>query len=1141
MFEILMIAGVVISLVQINRQNGRLDQLKREIGDLKGEIKALHDKQGLPEAAPDLTLQDAVADEIPEVPEDVASPVSAMDTTEEVPLESLDVTSATEAAPAENPPVEQPEADITAKDIPEPAVRPAQMPVEPAIAARSAARSAESLESRLGARWTVWVGGLALAFGGLFMVKYSIENGLISPALRLVLAAMFGLALMACGEAVRRRIGAFASATFQNAMIPGVLTAAGSLTLMGSIFVAHSVYAYLGSTTAFILLSFVSLATVGLSLMHGQALAGLGLLAAFVTPLLVRSTEPNAWALFTFLTIAWFATTLACRIREWKIVAMLANLGLAFWAIAFLVGVHDGVWPITLAVLVMIAGTAFIWPGSDTDVDIPVQVNATSGISVPSQDGEASAPAEPLANAPGPATFGSGFASLLAVVTGPYLPNFATLAFGTFVVGTNLIAIGTGANGLPDNPVYAYLLIVAALAGLGFYRLQAVLSTLAAAALTLTGFLGLIAAFWTTWNIGWNSASTWVTTGTVFGVATVVTLIFIGLGFARTLMAAAHHRQTQVLSALLSVAVAMVVWLLAYGTIGDLNRDWTFAGVTLIIGLVYLAAAEILHRRPDEATSQPSSNPMIAIYVTGSALAFLFAIHTVTSGIVTTLLVAVLGFAYVLATRIRPWAILPWMMGLVDVVVMARIGWNPSIVAADALSTTPFFNALLPGYGIPALLTAIAAYDLRHWPNASIRNFLQALASLGVLLTIAILVRHAMNGGVLDSTVPTLGEQSVYTLLSLGASAVLMTLDIKAPSPVFRWASMAIGVVSMASVLIAHLIVLNPLLTGENQGAFPVVDLLLVGYFLPALAALGLAWYAEGKRPSWYRTMITVTGLVLLFVWVPLEIHHLFENARMVRRVELMPAEVYLWPLCWLALSFGLAELGKYLEIHRIRTNGVAVVDTPFGVAMLRASLAFSAATMISLMLGNLVVCNPYLFPIDTGDSAIFNLLLLGFFIPAIAILLRALYGRRRNEARLFVLAPSVVGLVLLLAYITLMVRHFWHGAYVEVWSGFQQGETYTYSVVWLMFGIVLLVLGSRLNAISLRLASAAVVFLTVVKVFLFDMSSLEGILRALSFIGLGIVLIAIGMFYQRLLGNMATRQAKTEDAQIADTNADPH
>ncbi len=64
----------------------------------------------------------------------------------------------------------------------------------------AAPRKAESLESRLGARWAVWVGGIALALGGVFMVKYSIDAGLLSPAVRLTLAALFGLLLVAAGR-----------------------------------------------------------------------------------------------------------------------------------------------------------------------------------------------------------------------------------------------------------------------------------------------------------------------------------------------------------------------------------------------------------------------------------------------------------------------------------------------------------------------------------------------------------------------------------------------------------------------------------------------------------------------------------------------------------------------------------------------------------------------------------------------------------------------------------------------------------------------------------------------------------------------------------------------------------------------------
>jgi len=65
---------------------------------------------------------------------------------------------------------------------------------------------------------------------------------------------------------------------------------------------------------------------------------------------------------------------------------------------------------------------------------------------------------------------------------------------------------------------------------------------------------------------------------------------------------------------------------------------------------------------------------------------------------------------------------------------------------------------------------------------------------------------------------------------------------------------------------------------------------------------------------------------------------------------------------------------------------------------------------------------------------------------------------------------------------------------------------------------VVLLAVGIWYRSLPLRVASAAVIVLTVLKVFLIDMSDLTGIYRALSFLGLGAVLIGIGWFYQRLL-----------------------
>ena len=78
--------------------------------------------------------------------------------------------------------------------------------------------------------------------------------------------------------------------------------------------------------------------------------------------------------------------------------------------------------------------------------------------------------------------------------------------------------------------------------------------------------------------------------------------------------------------------------------------------------------------------------------------------------------------------------------------------------------------------------------------------------------------------------------------------------------------------------------------------------------------------------------------------------------------------------------------------------------------------------------------------------------------------------------------------------------------------------EQYTYSAVWLAFGVALLALGMWLRSQPVRYASAAVVVLTVLKVFLIDMADLQGLYQALSFIGLGVVLLGIARLYQRLL-----------------------
>ena len=115
--------------------------------------------------------------------------------------------------------------------------------------------------------------------------------------------------------------------------------------------------------------------------------------------------------------------------------------------------------------------------------------------------------------------------------------------------------------------------------------------------------------------------------------------------------------------------------------------------------------------------------------------------------------------------------------------------------------------------------------------------------------------------------------------------------------------------------------------------------------------------------------------------------------------------------------------------------------------------------------------------------------------------------------------------LVLALAYVTFEIRRLYHGPVLNSGATFDV-EQYTYSIAWLAFGVLLLAIGIFVNSQRARLASAAVIALTIGKVFLVDLSTLTGVYRALSFMGLGLVLVAIGWFYQKVLFRRAASSA---------------
>jgi uncharacterized membrane protein len=85
-----------------------------------------------------------------------------------------------------------------------------------------------------------------------------------------------------------------------------------------------------------------------------------------------------------------------------------------------------------------------------------------------------------------------------------------------------------------------------------------------------------------------------------------------------------------------------------------------------------------------------------------------------------------------------------------------------------------------------------------------------------------------------------------------------------------------------------------------------------------------------------------------------------------------------------------------------------------------------------------------------------------------------------------------------------------------DVDTAFQRGHT-AISTVWGAIGLVALYLGLKRGSQSLRLAGFAIFGVSLAKIFLYDLSRLSSVTRALSFLAVGGVLLLAGFFYQRL------------------------
>ena len=773
-------------------------------------------------------------------------------------------------------------------------------------------------EERLGTRWVVWIGGLALALGGFFLVRYSIEAGLIGPRVRIFCGGLFALALLVAGEWTRRKESISDIVALPIANIPAILTAAGTAVAFATVYAAYALYGFLAPASAFILLALVALGTLAAALLHGPALAGLGVVGAFVTPILVSSQQPDYWALYIYLVIITAASFGLARIRLWRWLAVTTIVFALLWLL-----------PCIDCGPSMVASQAFHVIAGYILAAVLVVCGFLFGPDI--EKGEI----EPVSSG----------------------------SLAAYLLGATAIVLASGHS---DSALIAFAILVAATILIA-WRAPAATGAVGAAAL----FVFVVFA---EWAVRGNPDMLVVPGGAIPGIGPSatgesVTLHLVAAAvFAAGFGIAGFLAQGRFMNAIIPVVwsaaatfLPLALMIALYARIAHLDRSIPFAILAVILAALFGGMTETLSRRE----SRPGLMISTALVATGTlgalALALTFALEK--GWLTIALALMSMGTAWI--SMQRPIPFLRSLAAILAGIVVSRIVYEPRI-AGDAVGTTPIFNWLLWGYGIPAASFWIGGHFLRRRVDDAPLRAVEAAAILFTVLLVFLEIRHAIYGGDIYRAVPSLAEFALEVCAALAMAIGLERLRLRSNSIVHNAGAVLLTVVAALIAVFGLLLLENPVLTTvQLDGGF--INLLLLAYALPAVLMLLLSYATAGRR-------------------------------------------------------------------------GVAYANT-----------------------------------IAAG------------------------------------------ALIFALSYLTLEIRRLYRGPVINLGT-ISGAEQYTYSIAWLTFGVVLLAIGILVNSERARLASAAVIALTIVKVFLIDMSTLTGVYRALSFICLGLVLVAIGWLYQRIL-----------------------
>ncbi|HWA64052.1 MAG TPA: DUF2339 domain-containing protein, partial [Caulobacteraceae bacterium] len=412
--------------------------------------------------------------------------------------------------------------------------------------------------------------------------------------------------------------------------------------------------------------------------------------------------------------------------------------------------------------------------------------------------------------------------------------------------------------------------------------------------------------------------------------------------------------------------------------------------------------------------------------------------------------------------------------------------------------------------GIAALVSFAGARLQRRIAPVSAEAL--ATAALASALTGAFLVLHSLLAG--PAAAPggrPLLEAALRTDLLLAVGLMLAFRAVETHGRIGRWRLIVVVALGAVQGLLVQGLILNPWWGfGEAPAGPPLFDTLALDYLAPALllaviAVRTLPVTAVGAR------LAAVAAFGSGLIWAMLEIRRLAHGPDLRSGIVERPEGAGFGVVLLLA-ALGLAWLKRRRDARASAAGYLAAIAQPF------AWVALGLATL-ALCLHASPWWGPIADPLDgPGEAAaIFATIALGagatFALAASA---------RRDGWPASPQAATGAGVADLFVLTTLLVRWLFHGEAMRAPVRAAGAETWTFSATWALFGLAVLVAGGVRRDVTLRWCGLVVLIGTVLKVLLFDMSRLDGAVRAGSFLAVGALLVAGAILARRLNADSA-------------------